>query len=94
MSSPTSISGKIARIEEGTDKLKTLARSLLSANPITNLANAIYGRFFRRQNDDGARRTNDWIEDWLADRADARPFFLFVNYLEPHLEYHPPEDVA
>ena len=86
--------GKVARTEEGTDKLKALARSLLSANPITNLANAIYGQFFRRQYDDGARRTNDWIEDWLADRANSRPFFLFVNYLEPHLEYRPPEEVA
>ena len=86
--------GKVARTEEGTDKLKTLARELLSANPITNLTNAIYGQFFRRQYDDGARRTNEWIENWLADRADSRPFFLFVNYLEPHLEYRPPEEVA
>ena len=86
--------GKVARTEEGMDKLKTLARELLYGNPITNVTNAIYGQFFRRQYDDGARRTNDWIEDWLADRADARPFFLFVNYLEPHLEYRPPEEVA
>ncbi|WP_049904560.1 sulfatase [Natrialba asiatica] len=86
--------GRIARTEEGTDKLTTLGRELFSGNPLVNLVNAIYGKFVRYHHDDGAKHTNEWIDGWLADRNDADPFFLFVNYLEPHLEYRPPEEFA
>jgi len=83
--------GRIARQEEGLTKLTEATKALFDGNPITNLTNAIYGQFFRKNEDDGAARTNEWIEDWLTTRDDSRPFFLFVNYLEPHLEYRPPK---
>ncbi|CCQ33127.1 arylsulfatase protein [Halorhabdus tiamatea SARL4B] len=83
--------GRIARQEEGRTKLTEATKALFDGNPITNLTNAIYGQFFRKTEDDGAARTNEWIEDWLTTRNDSRPFFLFVNYLEPHLEYRPPK---
>jgi len=83
--------GRIARQEEGLTKLTEATKALFVGNPITNLTNAIYGQFFRKTVDDGAARTNEWIEDWLTTRDDSRPFFLFVNYLEPHLEYRPPK---
>jgi len=86
--------GRIARQEEGLDKLTEATKALFDGNPITNLTNAIYGQFFRKTQDDGAARTNEWIEDWLTTRSDSRPFFLFVNYLEPHLEYRPPKEHA
>ncbi|WP_225335213.1 sulfatase [Halomicrobium urmianum] len=86
--------GRVARQEEGIDKLRKGLRALFDGNPVTNFANAVYGQFFRKTEDDGAARTNEWIEDWLASRDDMRPFFLFVNYLEPHLEYRPPRDRA
>ncbi|MFC7058381.1 sulfatase [Halovenus salina] len=55
----------------------------------------MYGQFVRkRAEDDGAQSTNDWIRDWLARREQTDPFFLFVNYLEPHLEYKPPREHA
>ena len=39
-----------------------------------------------------AARTNREIRRWLDTARDAqRPFFLFVNYLEPHFPYEPPE---
>ena len=46
--------------------------------------------------DTGATFNNEQIERymrWYATTPDARarPFFMFVNYLEPHLPYHPPE---
>ena len=34
--------------------------------------------------DKGAGYTNNLIRDWLRGRRDERPFFLFINYLEPH----------
>ncbi|WP_331234299.1 sulfatase [Natronorarus salvus] len=86
--------GEIARTKEGTEKLRGVAKKILEGNPLTNLTNAVYGQFFRRRSDEGARATNEWIDDWLTERADTRPFFLFVNYLEPHLEYRPQKQIA
>lgn len=39
--------------------------------------------------DDGAAETNHRVLELLR-RHGKRPFFLFVNYIEPHLRYHPP----
>jgi arylsulfatase A-like enzyme len=87
--------GKIAREEEGFDKIRNVTHRLFDGNPLVNAANAIYGQFVRkRAEDDGARTTNEWVADWLDERDADRPFFLFINYLEPHLEYRPPEDHA
>ncbi len=42
--------------------------------------------------DAGAAETLRRIEHWLGERDDAeRPFFLFVNVIEPHGFYDPPE---
>ncbi len=40
--------------------------------------------------DEGAKHTNQLVDRWLAQRESDRPFFLFVNYLEPHSPYRPP----
>jgi len=34
--------------------------------------------------------TNRLVFDWLARRSRDRPFFLFVNYIEPHFPYSAP----
>ncbi len=86
--------GEIARTKQGTEMIRALAARLIEGNPAINVANALYGQFFRKRNDDGARRTNEWLQTWLTDRTRDDPFFLFVNYLEPHLEYRPPKDLA
>lgn len=86
--------GRIARQEEGVDKLTEATKALFVGNPITNFTNAIYGQFFRKAEDNGAARTEEWIENWLTARDDTCPFFLFVNYLEAHLEYRPPKEHA
>jgi len=86
--------GRVARTHEGRAKLHAFARELFDGNPLVNAVNAVYGQFFRKREDSGARRTNEWVREWLADRDDDRPFFLFVNYLEPHLEYRPPAENA
>ncbi|MFC6905729.1 sulfatase [Halalkalicoccus tibetensis] len=86
--------GGIARTTEGIDQLRSLAGRLTDGNPVTNLINTVYGKFLRRHSDDGARQTTEWLADWLDEREDSRSFFCFVNYLEPHLEYRPPEEFA
>lgn len=84
----------VARTEQSLlNQLRGVARKF-SGNPLKNVVNLLYGRFVRKRNDDGAKRTNDFVAEnldtWLADR----PLFLFVNYLEPHLEYRPPDQFA
>lgn len=86
--------GEVARTKRGTEMIRALAARLVEGNPAVNLANAVYGQFFRKRTDDGARRTNEWLRGWLAERPTEKPFFTFVNYLEPHLAYHPPRALA
>ncbi|KZX49225.1 sulfatase [Haloarcula sp. K1] len=86
--------GRIARTTEGLNQFRTLAKAVFDGNPVANIANAAYGKFFRKQTDSGAERTNEWIDHWLTERDRSRPFFLFINYLEPHLEYRPPKEFA
>jgi arylsulfatase A-like enzyme len=84
--------GEVARTASGgVETARALVSRLAQGNPLVNVANAVYGQFFRKRDDDGAARTNAWIAEWLRSRGRERPFFLFVNYLEPHLEYRPPE---
>lgn len=45
-----------------------------------------------RHGDQGGANTLERVQEWLARRRDARPFFLFVNLLEAHLPYDPPVD--
>lgn len=86
--------GDIAQTEFGMKNQLLGILKKFRGNPLKNLANLIYGRFLRKRNDDGARRTNEIIAENLDDWVDESPFFLFLNYLEPHLEYRPPDRVA
>jgi arylsulfatase A-like enzyme len=83
--------GEIAMTTDGFDQFKQSAKSLLS-KPLSNTINAIYGKLLYRRNDYGASRTNQIIKSQLKEVE--RPYFLFVNYLEPHLEYDPPASYA
>ena len=75
-------------------RYRAVARKLLDGNPVANTLNVLYRRFVREYSDDGAKRTTKWINRWIAERDDNQPFFLLVNYLEPHLEYSPPRRLA
>ncbi len=44
---------------------------------------------FLSARDEGAKFTNQLVARWLDDRDVRRPFFLFINYLEPHWAYRP-----
>jgi arylsulfatase A-like enzyme len=45
-----------------------------------------------RAGDDGARASVEWIDSWLDGVDD--PFFLFANFIEPHVAYEPPSEFA
>jgi arylsulfatase A-like enzyme len=79
-----------------TETVKRLIQDVLgSGNLIVNLANGLYGKVLHNRNDYGAKRTNRIIKKWIRrEWDDDQPFFLFANYLEPHLEYQPPAEHA
>lgn len=88
-------SRKIKDLSRG-ETLKHLIRDVLgSGDSIVNIANGLYGKLLHNRNDYGAKRTNRIIKKWIRKDWDAdQPFFLFANYLEPHLEYQPPAEHA
>lgn len=75
-------------------RLRAVTGELFDGNPVVNAANVLYRYFVRNHSDDGAARGTQWIEEWLNARETDEPFFLLVNYLEPHLEYRPPRRLA
>ena len=87
--SPTALGELVDVTEEG--RLTAVGRKLLDGNPVANAANVLYRLLVRERTDDGADRSTEWIAEWLTERDADQPFFLLANYLEPHLEYDPPE---
>lgn len=41
-----------------------------------------------------AGAVTDRVIQWLKNRKDARPFFCWVHYFDPHSPYHPPAPLA
>jgi len=75
-------------------KARAALDHLFDGNPLINAANLCYSQFLQPRTDSGARRTTDRIESWLTGSRGSDPFFLFVNYLEPHIRYRPPRPHA
>lgn len=83
--------GTVTRAEHPGAKLRAACDRLFDGNPLVNAANLVYDEF---ATGDGAERTTSWVDSWLGDRSDEDPFFLFLNYVEPHVEYRPPREYA
>jgi len=71
-------------------------RAILSNLTLTDLpptvVNILYNRFYHKKYDYGAKLTNYRAKKFVSKmRNESNPFFLFLNYLEPHLEYDPPK---
>ncbi len=86
--------GSIAKENNGIgDQLRAVMKHLLRRDGHRTLINGLYSKFLRKRYDDGGRLTNWRIKRWLSSQdTQEKPFFMFVNYLEPHLEYDPPEE--
>jgi len=84
----------VSQIEGTAAQVKAVAGELLDRDAPFTLANALYMRFLRGRYDSGARLTTRRLTDWIDDREDDRPFFAFVNFMEPHLRYDPPGSYA
>jgi arylsulfatase A-like enzyme len=56
------------------------------------ILNTAYAWGYYKRYDYGAKLTNYRIKRLLTNTWDrSRPFFMFINYLEPHLTYDPPK---
>ncbi|WP_101297714.1 sulfatase [Halegenticoccus soli] len=84
--------GELRHVLGGRRRLETFVSRLFEGNPIANAVNAVYDRVGGFGDDDGAARTVDWVGRWL-DGVEP-PFFLFANFIEPHLPYSPPRPEA
>ncbi|XVH32242.1 sulfatase [Haloferacaceae archaeon DSL9] len=84
---------KIKSKESNSARIRALSKELLRRDAPQSILNTIYANFFRKRYDDGARVTNWKIKRWLSENYNAeQPFFMFINYLEPHLKYDPAEE--
>ncbi|MDT3435463.1 sulfatase [Haloarcula sp. 1CSR25-25] len=72
-------------------RVRALRSELSFKNAPKTVLNAIYGRYVGNRYDDGAWLTTKRAIRWIEDYQSQSPFFFFINYLEPHLEYNPPE---
>jgi arylsulfatase A-like enzyme len=71
-------------------KIETLLNQVSLRNAPTTVLNLLYAKFLSNRYDDGARNITRRATDWFRkEGADGAPFFFFINYLEPHLEYDP-----
>ncbi|RKD95793.1 sulfatase [Halopiger aswanensis] len=85
--------GAVVRGEDLREKLAATRERLFDGNPAVNAANILYSEVFQPAGDDGSDRSTTWIRNWLTERDDE-PFFLFCNFIEPHVEYDPPREYA
>jgi len=54
--------------------------------------NLLWAKIMGGRHDDGARQTTTRTINWIRNHNTSEsPFFFFINYLEPHLEYNPPD---
>lgn len=82
----------IKLVTDDTERLSERFKSLiLKQSPVELFRNGITAghRHFIGRDDNGASEAVDLSLDVMAG---SEPYFLFVNFLEPHLPYKPPED--
>lgn len=75
-------------------RARSAVSSVFEGNPLVNAVNACYNHVYRSRRDYGAARSTERVENWVGQRDRERPFFCFLNYLEPHIKYQPPREFA
>ncbi len=75
------------------DRISTAAlRRVTRGNILKNSLNTLYYKAWRNRKDYGAQRTFKPLTKWI--RAQEKPWFAFIHYMEGHLQYKPPMDFA
>ena len=97
--SSNSVAGSIYNLHQGFARFDDVWRLRAKAgdDPLARLLPAPVLRWIDTgtfEGDKGAALVNRLVSGWLDARTanhDERPFFFFVNYIEPHLPYDAPE---
>jgi arylsulfatase A-like enzyme len=89
-----SVVSRAYNLDQGFDRFIEIFRYPLQ-DDVHPLLRTLPGRLLTRYRsphpeDKGGRTVNAMVREWLDHRSEG-PFFLFINYLEPHLPYLPPE---
>lgn len=63
--------------------------SMMRTGKIKTIVNAFYAKLLANRHDDGAAQVTQKAIGWLQ-QLDSRPFFLFLNYIDPHAPYLAP----
>jgi arylsulfatase A-like enzyme len=64
--------------------------SVLRTREAKTILNALYAKVFAKRRDQGASQVTEKAIQWLKRPGDS-PFFLFLNYMDPHAPYLPPK---
>lgn len=64
--------------------------SVLRTGKAKTTLNTVYAKVFAKRRDQGSSQVTQKAIQWLK-RSDDRPFFLFLNYMDPHAPYLPPK---
>ncbi len=72
------------------DRVRAFLPKLRSRDGLKTLANVLYLVTLWDRYDSGARRTTRRAERWVS--GTDEPFFVFLNYHEPHLDYDAPDE--
>ncbi|EMA41371.1 putative sulfatase [Halococcus morrhuae DSM 1307] len=78
----------------GVARYTRLVSAILAERPGATIFNSIYAKLFANKVDDGAKSTTNRTVKWMSNRDREKPFFYFMNYLEPHLPYNPPSEFS
>lgn len=71
-------------------KTRKLLKEVDATNAPTTVLNSLYAKLLSNRYDDGAKNITRRATNWISKRGDdGEPFFLFLNFLEPHLKYDP-----
>lgn len=86
------LQGVIRENSSRIQQFKEIVNKLTLNNFHRTILNTAYAWGYHKRYDYGAKFTNYRIKRLLGKIWDrSQPFFLFVNYLEPHLTYDPPK---
>ncbi|WP_435365823.1 sulfatase [Haloarchaeobius sp. DYHT-AS-18] len=73
-------------------------KSLLENVPPKKIPRAVLDAMFAvllaDRKDNGAKRSIKRAENWISSTNNDSPYFLFMNLIEPHLDYRPPKEIA
>ncbi len=77
------------------ERVEKFAESVGMKTAFPTLVNGIYSKYQLRKQHKGGPNTTRRTRAWIRQHGtDDKPFFYFLSYLEPHLEYRPPEHLT